>query len=374
MDEPWALRLAMGWLSVLPAVAPAYAVAVAAGHGTALVPATATILALAVGAVHGVFWLAPLRPAMRIAVAVAMVPLTLAAVTYPGAAGGAFLLWAYPAVLAGFAAPPRWAVPSEVGVGGIAVAGLAAAAVARGQPGSSAYLCVEAAAVISLAGAASVAVSQLHRANAALRAAEARIRQLAVETERARLARDLHDLLGHSLSLIQVKLQVLGQVLDRPERAARELAEVGDLTRRALQETRQAVSGYRQPTLAAEIAGAQIACAAAGIELDVTDVTGPIPTPVESTLAWSLREAVTNVVRHSAATGCRIYLRQDGGSARLDVHDNGCGAPSAHTESGLRTLRERVAAAGGTITAENRPGAGFALGVTLPLNHYGECR
>lgn len=372
MDEPWALRLAMGWLSVLPAVAPAYAVA--AGHRSALVPATATILALAVGAIHGVFWLAPLWPAMRMAIAVATVPLTLAAVAYPGAAGGAFLLWAYSAVLAGFTAPPRWAVPSEVSVGGIAVAGLAAVAVARGQAGSAAYQCVEAAAVISLAGAAAVAVSQLHRANTALRAAEARIQQLAVETERARLARDLHDLLGHSLSLIQVKLQVLGQVLDHPERAAHELADVGNLTRRALQETRQAVSGYRQPTLAAEIAGAQIACTAAGIELDVTDMTGPVPTPVESTLAWSLREAVTNVVRHSAATACHIGLRLDAGRAQLDVYDNGRGAPPTHTESGLRTLRERVAAAGGTITAGNRPGAGFALGVTLPLDYHGECR
>jgi two-component system sensor histidine kinase DesK len=371
MDEPWALRLAMGWLSVLPAAAPAYAVAVSVGHGSVLVPTAATMLALAVGVAHGVFWLAPLWPVARLAVAVASVPLTLAAVTYPGAAGGAFLLWAYPAVMVGFAAPTRRAVPAVLGLGGIAVAGLAIATVVRGQTGSMTYLCVQAAVVISLAGAAAVAVSQLQRTNGALRRAEARVQQLAVEQERARVARDLHDLLGQSLSLIQVKLQVLGQVLHDPSRAARELAEVDNLTRRALQETRQAVSGYRQPTLAAEIAGAQIACTAAGIVLDVADTTGPMPTPVESTLAWSLREAVTNVVRHSAATTCHIRLHHTGGDAHLGVCDNGRGVPAEHTESGLRTLRERVAAAGGTITAGNHGDGGFALRVSLPLDDGG---
>jgi two-component system sensor histidine kinase DesK len=368
MELPWALRLAMAWLSVLPAVAPAYAFV-----STARVPrSAATLLALAVGAAHGVFWLARLAPKARLALAALAVPLTVAAISYPGAATGTFLLWAYPAVMVGFAAPPRRAVPALLGVGAVAVTGLVIAGELRGRADGVAFAGMQAAVVVSLAGTAALAVNHLHRTNAALRRAEARIEQFAVERERARVARDLHDLLGQSLSLIQVKLQVLEQLLDDPDRAAHELAEIRHLTGRALQETRQAVSGYRQPTLAAEIAGARIACTAAGITLDVSDATGPMPSPVESTLAWSLREAVTNVVRHSAATTCAVELSQDDHHARLAVRDNGRGAPAAHHESGLRTLRERVAAADGTIAAHNQRDGGFAIRVRLPLDHGGD--
>jgi two-component system sensor histidine kinase DesK len=367
MEGPWALRLAMGALSVLPGMAPIYAAAVSTSRGSVPTPTAAAILAVAVGATHAVFWLAPLPATARWTVAVSAVPLTLTAVTYPGAAGGAFLLWAYPAVMVGFAAPPHLMIPAVISVGAIAVAGLSVAAVEAGRAGGAVFVCVEAAVVISLAGSAAVAVSQLQRSNAALRRAETRIQQLAVEQERARLARDLHDLLGQSLSLIQVKLQVLGQVLHDPARAGQELAEVDDLTRRALQETRQAVSGFRQPTLASEIAGAEIACAAADIDLQIADTTGPVPEPVESTLAWSVREAVTNVVRHSAATTCHIRIHQDPHGVHLAVCDNGRGAPPEHAESGLRTLRERVATAGGTISTDNRPAAGFTVRVSLPI-------
>src|SRR5437016_5289627 len=111
MEEPRALRLAMGSLSVLPGVAPAYAAAVSASHGSVPTPAAAAMLAVAVGATHAVYWLGSMPATARWTVAVFAVPLTLTAVTCPGAAGGAFLLWAYPAVMVGFAAPPRLMIP-----------------------------------------------------------------------------------------------------------------------------------------------------------------------------------------------------------------------------------------------------------------------
>src|SRR2546430_1365638 len=154
MEEPRALRLAMGSLSVLPGVAPVYAAAVSASGGSVPTPTAAAILAVAVGATHAVFWLASIPVAARWTVAVSAVPLTLAAVTCPGAAGGAFLLWAYPAVMVGFAAPPRFMIPAIISVGAIAVAGLSIAAVVAGRAGSAVFVCVEAAVVISLAGSA----------------------------------------------------------------------------------------------------------------------------------------------------------------------------------------------------------------------------
>jgi two-component system, NarL family, sensor histidine kinase DesK len=368
MEQPWGLRLTMGGLSGLPAVPATFTVVhLAAGGVPRLGLLLFPVLALLVGAVHGVFWLAGPPAGARITLACVSVGLTLAAVASPGASAGAFLLWAYPAVMVGMSVPPPW---SRVAVGAliVAVAGLTVVRSWTGRSGSAAFVSVEATAVVGCAGAAALAVAQLSRANAALRRAEAHLGVLAVEQERARVARDLHDLLGQSLSLIMIKLQVLRDVLADPDRAGTEVTELEQLTRRALLETREAVGGYRQPTLAAEAAGAEIALEAAGIDLVFADATGPLPHRVEAVLAWSLREAITNVVRHSAATRCRIRLADDGRSATLAVTDDGRGVDAGAVESGLHTLRERVDAAGGRMGAGNGAERGFVLTVSLPLD------
>lgn len=185
--------------------------------------------------------------------------------------------------------------------------------------------------------------------------------------ERERFARDLHDLVGHTLSLMLIKLQVANTILPDTARASAELVDLQHLARMALDDVREAVGGYRQPTLAAELSGARIALDAASIRLDVEDNAGPLPAVVEAVLAWGVREAVTNVIRHSDAVNCRIGITHDGDHVCLDVVDDGRGCALDTVESGLRSLRERVTAAGGRLSAGNRPRGGFAITVRMPV-------
>ncbi|HLZ24290.1 MAG TPA: sensor histidine kinase, partial [Ktedonobacterales bacterium] len=215
-----------------------------------------------------------------------------------------------------------------------------------------------------------------------LRAAREEVARLAVSEERLRIARNLHDLLGHSLSLITLKSE-LAVRLSRvePERAAAEIQDVESIARQALQEMREAVSAYRQPTLASELSGARELLSAAGISLtyigaETSDI-GLLPA-TEATLAWAVREGVTNVIRHSRAQHCTIRLSREADCARLEMRDDGHGASEAahgmassgmgRHGNGLAGLRERVAALGGSCEAKScGEDGGFQLTVTLPL-------
>ena len=207
---------------------------------------------------------------------------------------------------------------------------------------------------------------------AELRSAREEIARLAVSEERLRFARDLHDLLGHSLSLITLKSELAQRLLPAdPGRAATEARDIEGVARRALREVREAVAGYRQPALRAELAGAREMLEAAGIACRVEDETGVLPGAADAVLAWAVREGVTNVIRHSRAQCCGIRLSQRGEEARVEVSDDGFGSPPIHDEvaagSGLSGLSERVAASGGVIEAGPLPGGGFRLRVSLPL-------
>ncbi len=156
-------------------------------------------------------------------------------------------------------------------------------------------------------------VRQLVRTTIELREARATVAQLAANEERLRLARDLHDLLGHSLSLITLKSELAGRMLPaHPEKAAQQVADIEQVSRQALVDVREAVSGYRRPRLAGELAGAQVALTAAGITAALPPDLDPVPADTdeeaESALAWALREAVTNVVRHSGARRCTVEV------------------------------------------------------------------
>ncbi|MFV8129308.1 sensor histidine kinase [Streptomyces syringium] len=220
-----------------------------------------------------------------------------------------------------------------------------------------------------LGGAAMMGIVQMGRTMRELREARATVAHLAANEERLRLARDLHDLLGHSLSLITLKSELAGRMLpDRPGQAAQQVADIERVSRQALVDVREAVSGFRRPTLDAEIAGARTALAAAGVAAAVGGASGHagLPAEEEGALAWALREAVTNVVRHSGATRCEVTLEEEGDELCLTVTDNGHGPARPHG-NGLTGLAERLALAGGRLETGRGPRGGFRLRARVPL-------
>ncbi|MEU2713664.1 sensor histidine kinase [Streptomyces sp. NPDC007205] len=226
--------------------------------------------------------------------------------------------------------------------------------------------------LVPLIGFAMIGVSQLIRTTVELRKARATVAHLAANEERLRLARDLHDLLGHSLSLITLKSELAGRMLpDHPDKAAQQVADIEQVSRQALVDVREAVTGYRRPRLAAELAGTRLALTAAGVTAEMPaepDLTG-VPEEAESVLAWALREAVTNVVRHSDADKCLVQLTRrqtlDGPMLELSVEDNGSGSTNNGPGNGLTGLTERLEKAGGTLEA-GRTRHGFRLVARVP--------
>jgi len=201
---------------------------------------------------------------------------------------------------------------------------------------------------------------------AELRAAREQIAGMAVEEERARISRDLHDVLGHSLSLMTLKGELAARLIPAGDPGGAEVREVVRLAREALREVREVVSGYRQPTLATELSAARTALAAAGIGCDVEQSVGAVSRETEAVLGWAIREGVTNVIRHSRAAHCRIALVREDGRVRAEVVDDGVGGAGAPEGSGLRGLGERVGAIGGRLEAGRGPVRGFRLVVAAP--------
>jgi two-component system, NarL family, sensor histidine kinase DesK len=196
--------------------------------------------------------------------------------------------------------------------------------------------------------------------------------RLAVADERLRFARDLHDLLGQSLSVIALKSELAGRLVDRdPERARAEVRDIEAVTREALAEVRAAVTGYRGTTgLAAELRRARSALAAAGVEARIDEPADPLPPAVEDVLAWTVREGTTNIIRHAGARRAAIRLHSDRGGAGVELVDDGGGAapgPLVPADgNGLQGLAERVAAAAGAFEAGGAPDGGFRLAVRVP--------
>jgi len=218
------------------------------------------------------------------------------------------------------------------------------------------------------------------------------VARLAANEERLRLARDMHDLTGQSLSMITLKSELAAKRLAKlPPSAERdaalaELGDIGQVSRQTLHDIREAVSGYRRPTLAIEVITARHALEAAAISLDddpaLTTRSGAFDPDTEAVLAWCLREAATNVIRHSGATSCRMRLAERGAELSLEVTDDGRGLAEAHQAggnpqasrgSGLRGMSERLAAVSGRLSlGAAEPGAarrGFRLTATVPQAH-----
>ena len=200
--------------------------------------------------------------------------------------------------------------------------------------------------------------------NRELGRAQLEIARLAVSEERLRFSRDLHDILGHSLTAISVKAGLAARLVHRdPARAGVEIADVERLAREALADVRETVAGYRTVTLVAELARARAALSAAGIEADLPGAVDEVPGARRELFGWVVREGVTNVVRHSGAHRCVVRVAPD----RVSVADDGsgCAGGAAVGGSGLSGLRERVTAAGGELVAGSGPEGGFRVEATV---------
>ncbi len=280
----------------------------------------------------------------------------------------------YVAVMGVFLLPSRagWAVVAAALAVSVAVPAIA------GWPvdGGSAFQIV-------ISALAAWGVAQVIKRNAQLAAAHEEITRLALADERNRFARDLHDILGHSLTVVAVKAELAGRLAGQdPARAEAEIADVERIARQALADVRAAAAGYREVTLAGELASARTALSAAGIEADLPSADlPPMPRQRQELFGWAVREGVTNAIRHSGAARCRITLT----GSQIDIADDGRGpvAPGAAGEHGggavplvpgpgqpggadghgLTGLRERAAAAGAEVRTGRSGWGGFCLQV-----------
>ncbi len=230
-----------------------------------------------------------------------------------------------------------------------------------------------------------IGVARMGSAIRELQIARRELARLAVIEERERLARDLHDLLGHTLSVITLKSELAGcLVTEEPGRCIRELADIERVSRQMLREVRKTVAGYRQPTLANELDGARQLLEAARVACVVEQTIEDFPPALDATLAWTVREGVTNVIRHSRARQCFIRLASDGSTRErvcVEVLNDGV-LPDNQRKgqyegqgSGLSGLRECVAMFGGNMEAGFLTGSGkeqFRLWVALPVQMDGE--
>lgn len=217
-------------------------------------------------------------------------------------------------------------------------------------------------------GASTILFAQLEESNRRLAESRETARQLAVVAERERIARDLHDLLGHTLTVVAVKADLAAKLLARdPARAATEIDDIRTTARAALADIRAAVTGMRSTTLASEIVQARQALAAAGVTLHYDALHTPLPEKIEAVLSLVIREGVTNVVRHAAASRCDIKIEQSrDGHVILELADDGKGA-TAREGNGLRGMRARVAEVAGSLTLTSDRGTLIRAEIPLPL-------
>jgi two-component system, NarL family, sensor histidine kinase DesK len=206
-----------------------------------------------------------------------------------------------------------------------------------------------------------------------LTVAREEVEQLAAREERLRMARDMHDLTGQSLSMITLKSELAVKLLDTGDhgKTREQMEEVAAISRQTLHDIREAVSGYRRPTLAVEAITARTTLTAAGIEAGddprLITLSGTFDPDAEAALAWCLREAVTNVVRHSGARHCDISLSHNDGELVLTVTDDGHGVADQQAGgNGLRGMSERLAAVGGRLSVTGSPGFTLAAAVPAP--------
>ena len=213
-----------------------------------------------------------------------------------------------------------------------------------------------------------VMVERINRErDSALKLSHDEVRRLAALAERERIGRDLHDLLGHTLSMVALKSDLAGRLIDRDPQAARnEINEVSRVARDALAQVRRAVTGIRAAGLAAELASARLVLESDGVTLRYDAQEVALPADLETVLALSLREAVTNIQRHARATLAEVALSSTPGHVVLRIRDNGVGS-AAVPGNGLGGMRERVESRGGRLRIDSTLRQGTCVEIMLPL-------
>jgi two-component system sensor histidine kinase DesK len=219
--------------------------------------------------------------------------------------------------------------------------------------------------LLLLIGCGNIAFAEQKRADNKLRRAQEENLTLAAVAERERIARDLHDVLGHTLSVIVLKAELAGRLIERdPQRAAHEISDVEKTARTALSEVREAIGGYRSQGLPAEMELARSTLQAAGVTLSCETPLPHLHATEETVLCLAVREAVTNIVRHAQATHCRIGFNTSvDGYHSLFISDDGT-QPKLHEGNGLRGMRERVQSLGARLSISTDPGV--TLHIELP--------
>jgi two-component system sensor histidine kinase DesK len=295
---------------------------------------------------------APMRPAQGLAVVLVLVALGVVMCVTIGQEGEAAAV--YIAVACVMCLQTRWAWLASVTV---AFGTFAATLVLPGWHRDDGILFGTLVATLAIWG-----ISQSINRNIEVLAVREENARLALDDERNRFARDLHDILGHSLTVITVKAELANRLIDvDADRARAELADLERLSRDALADVRRAVEGYRELTLPGELARARMALSAAEITADLPNATDDIPSDRRELFAWAVREGITNVIRHSGAQRCTVVL----GEHEVEVRDDGRGADSTGVGNGLTGLRERAAALGGTVVTQSL-NPGFSLRVVVP--------
>jgi two-component system, NarL family, sensor histidine kinase DesK len=218
-------------------------------------------------------------------------------------------------------------------------------------------------------GLSNFAFAQQARTNSLLERANSEIKRLSQEAERERIARDMHDLLGHTLTVITMKLNLARRLLSHDsERARNEIAEAEQTARNALAEVREAVAGYRAEGLDAEISRAQRSLLSADVKLTTTLAPVNLSSSQVNVLCLALREAVTNIARHAHATVCHVALLEKDGTIHFTVEDNGLGGQTREG-NGLRGMRERLQSMAGAMKLTGAANGGTILELTLPLEN-----
>lgn len=215
-------------------------------------------------------------------------------------------------------------------------------------------------------GVAAIMDAGLRRSREQLLRKQEEVEHMATIAERERISRDLHDLLGHTLSLITLKAELAGKLAGRDiDACKREIGDIERSARNALAEVRAAVTGYRLTGLQHELATARASLAAAGIEMNTEVARFTVPAAAENVMALALREAVTNIIRHAGASHCRVSLALEGGVILFRIADNGAGGQAIRSGNGLNGMKERVSAIGGQLAM--RVEQGLALELRLPI-------
>jgi two-component system sensor histidine kinase DesK len=306
---------------------------------------------------YALSYIRPLRLAPWFAAAVALVGYSLMGINASG--GGCLMIYA--CAMMGFEGSPKRSYIGMAGViGGFALVGTFVYSWPLSILATLSFIAIS-------VGSINIIYRVNAQRDAELKLSHDEVRRLAAMAERERIGRDLHDLLGHTLSLITLKLELSRRLIDRDTDAARrEMEEAESVARHALAEVRSAVTGIRATGLAAELASARLLLNASMVHFDYVSDLPQLPERLEAGLALVLREAVTNIHRHARASFAEARIEVTAGVLTLCVADNGSGGVSDEG-NGICGMRERVRALGGTLAFESERGKGTRVRIAVPL-------